>query len=84
MLNAIGVVQNRIYKESGKTYKELVETKHDGFENGWMIENNRVVFWFSPTANLKDNPLSSPAKYVWEVDGDEVKPFNGRALELEK
>ncbi|MGE7667391.1 hypothetical protein ACQKMN_16955 [Ureibacillus composti] len=83
-MELIEVVQNEIHKQSGKTYKEFLEEKHSAFEKGWTIENERVVFWHSPTVKLADNPLRSPAKYVWEVVNGEVKPFNGRALELAK
>lgn len=83
-MDLITLVQNHEYEKHGKTIKELVESKHAGFENGWSIENGRVVFWYSPTVKVKDNPLRSPAKYVWEVSKNKVKAFNGRALELEK
>lgn len=81
-MDLISVVQNST--KDGKTFKELLETKHAGFENGWSLENGNVVFWYSPTVELKDNPLRSPAKYVWEVIDGEVKAINGRALEFAK
>lgn len=81
-MELIKVVQNKIHKQTGKTYKVFLEEKHSAFENGWKTENGRIVFWYSPTVKLADNPLRSPAKYVWEVVNDEVKPFNGKAIEL--
>ncbi len=83
-MDLISVVQNHKHAKNDKTFKELLETKHAGFENGWSVENGKVVFWHSPTVKLEDNPLRSPAKYVWEVIDGEVKAFNGRALEFEK
>lgn len=83
-LNKIEIVQNVIHNNTGKTYKEFLDEKHSKFERDWTIENGKVVFWHSPTVKLEDNPLRSPAKYVWEVIDGEVKAVNGRAIELEK
>lgn len=83
-MGIIEIVQNQIHESTGKTYKEFLEEKHSAFEKDWSIENGKVVFWYSPTVKLADNPLRSPAKYVWEVEQEEVKPLNGRAIELNK
>ncbi|MFY0758752.1 hypothetical protein AB1K32_07715 [Metabacillus dongyingensis] len=74
-------VQNYVL-DTNVNLKNHLDEKHKGFENGWEVEDNTVVFFFSPTAKLKDNPLRSPAKYKWLVEGDVITPINGRAIEL--
>lgn len=81
-MDYISIVQNTIHEKSGKTFKEYLEIKHAKFPNGWDVENGKVVFWFSPTVKLEDNPLRSVSKYVWQVKDGEVTPVNGRALEM--
>lgn len=68
--------------KNNHTLEGFLEEKHKGYENGWTVEGENVVFFYSPTKKLADNPLKSPAKYKWTVKGDKIIALNGRALEL--
>ncbi|QPA57103.1 hypothetical protein [Lysinibacillus sphaericus] len=51
--NFIDVVKNTI-SNNGQSIEERLEEKHKGFEKGWKMDGNEVVFWVSPTLRLSE------------------------------
>jgi len=51
--NFIDVVKNTI-SNNGQSIEERLEEKHEGFEKGWKMDGNEVVFWVSPTLRLSE------------------------------
>jgi len=51
--NFIDVVKNTI-TNNGQSIEERLEEKHKGFEKGWKMDGNEVVFWVSPTLRLSE------------------------------
>lgn len=81
MVDKIDAVKN--YKlKNNDTLEEFLGEKHKGFENGWTVEGEDIIFFYSPTKKLADNPLRSPAKYRWTIKENQIIALNGRALEL--
>lgn len=70
------------YLINGKTVDEILQEKHGMFDNGWKVNENEVVFYFSPSVVLDKNPLTSEAEYRWSVRNGNIIPLNGRASEL--
>ena len=51
--NFIDLVKNTI-SNNGQPIGKRLEEKHKGFEKGWKMDGNEVVFWVSPTLRLSD------------------------------
>lgn len=51
--NFIDVVKNTI-SNNGQSIEERLGEKHKGFEKGWKMDGNEVVFWVSPTLRLSE------------------------------
>ena len=47
----IDLVKNTM-SNNGQSIEERLEEKHKGFEKGWKMDENEVVFWVSPTLRL--------------------------------
>jgi hypothetical protein len=80
ILSKLEIVQN--YQVKGTTIKNYLEEKHKGFDNGWTVEDDVVIFYFSPTIKIQDNPLRSPAEYIWRIEGEKIISISGKANEL--
>ncbi|MGN4123471.1 hypothetical protein ACMGD3_00240 [Lysinibacillus sphaericus] len=52
-INLIDLVKNTI-SNNGQSIEKRLEEKHKGFEKGWKMDGNEVVFWVSPTVRLSD------------------------------
>ncbi len=49
----IDLVKNTM-SNNGQSIEERLEEKHKGFEKGWKMDGNEVVFWVSPTLRLSE------------------------------
>lgn len=51
--NFIDLVKNTM-SNNGQSIEKRLEEKHKGFEKGWKMDEDEVVFWVSPTLRLSD------------------------------
>ncbi|WP_054769954.1 hypothetical protein [Lysinibacillus parviboronicapiens] len=69
-INFIDLVKNTI-SNNGQSIETRLEEKHKGFENGWKMEGNEVVFWVSPTLRLSDYTGSLMNEFRFTLSFDE-------------
>ncbi|MFJ7700663.1 hypothetical protein [Lysinibacillus fusiformis] len=68
--NFIDLVKNTI-SNNGQSIEERLEEKHKGFEKGWKMDENEVVFWVSPTLRLSDYTGSIMNEFRFNLFFDE-------------
>ncbi|MEK3727247.1 MULTISPECIES: hypothetical protein [unclassified Lysinibacillus] len=66
----IDLVKNTI-SNNGQTIGKRLEEKHKGFESGWKVDGNEVVFWVSPTLSLSDYTGSLMNEFSFTIAFDE-------------
>lgn len=71
-INFINLVKNTI-SNNGQSIETRLEEKHKGFENGWKMDRNEVVFWVSPTLRLSDYSGKIMNEFKFTIDFDEEK-----------
>lgn len=71
-INFIEFVKNTI-SNNGQSIETRLKEKHNGFENGWKMDGNEVVFWVSPTVRLSDYTGTILNEFRFIIDFDEDK-----------